>query len=218
MSQNGWPTVRILVVDDHPVVRHGVRSLLAGHVDLEVVGEAEDGAAVLPWLASHAVDVILLDIQMKDQDGIEIARRVLRVHPEIKIIMLTTFDDESYLHNSLEAGVHGYLLKSMSHDRLPDSIRAVMRGERVLSSSLVSTVVANYRNLAREQALREAGVTAKELDILMAIAEGATNKELAERFFWSEATVKRKVQEILEKLDASNRVQATAEAIRRGWI
>ena len=218
MASESWQPIRILIVDDHPVVRHGLKSLLAGHPGLDVIGEAGDGAEVLPWLASHETDVILLDIQMKGQDGIEVARRVLCSHPEIKIIILTTFDDESYLHNALEAGVHGYLLKSVSHESLPDSIRAVMRGERLLSPSLVSTVVTNYQALAREHAQREAGLTPEELEILAAIAEGASTKEVAERFFWSEATVKRKIQEILEKLGVTSRVQAIAEAMRRGWI
>jgi DNA-binding NarL/FixJ family response regulator len=211
-------SIRVLIVDDHPVVRHGLASLLAGHADLNVVGEAGDGSAVLPWLASHETDVILLDIQMKGQSGIEIARLVRRSHPEVKIIILTTFDDEGYLHDALEAGVDGYLLKSASHESLPDSIRAVMHGQRLLSPSLVDTVVQNYHKLAQEQARREAGLTVKELEILAEIANGASNKDVAQRFFWSEATVKRRVQEILEKIGAVNRTQAIAEAIRRGWI
>jgi DNA-binding NarL/FixJ family response regulator len=210
--------IRVLIVDDHPVVRHGLKSLLVGHADLSVVGEAGDGAEVLPWLALHAAEVILLDIQMKGQSGIEVARRVRRSYPELKIVILTTYDDESYLHNALEAGVDAYLLKSMSHESLPDAIRAVMRGEKLLSPTLITTLVSNYQSLAREQAQREVGLTSEELEILAAIADGASNKELAAQFFWSEATVKRKVQEILEKLDTSSRIQAIAEAIRRGWI
>ncbi|MBI3361821.1 MAG: response regulator transcription factor [Chloroflexi bacterium] len=210
--------IRVLIVDDHPVVRHGLRSLLAGHPDLEVVGEAENGAEVIPFLTSHETDVILLDIQMKGQSGIEIARRVRRTNPGVRIIVLTTYDDESYLHEALEAGVHGFLLKSVSHESLPDSIRAVMRGERLLSPSLVTTVVSNYQTLAQEQARREAGLTAEELQVLAAIAGGASNKDVAERFYWSEATAKRRVQDILEKMGASSRTQAIAEAVRRGWI
>ncbi len=217
MSQD-WHPIRILIVDDHPVVRHGLRSLLAGHPDLEVAGEAEDGAQVLPWLAAHEADVILLDIQMKGQSGIEIARRVRRSYPAIKTIILTTYDDESYLHEALEAGVDGFLLKSVSHESLPDAIRAVMRGEKLLSPSLVSLVMNNYQKLAQEQAKREVGLTAEELQVLAAIAEGASNKDVAERFYWSEATAKRRVQDILEKMGATSRAQAIAEAVRRGWI
>jgi two-component system, NarL family, response regulator DevR len=210
--------IRILIVDDHPVVRHGLESLLAGHPDLVVVGTAEDGAQVLPLLAGQPVDVILLDIQMRGQSGIDVARRVRQSHPHVKIIILTTYDDESYLHQALAAGVDGYLLKSASHKTLPDSIRAVSRGDKLLSSSLVSSVVTEYQRLAEEHARREAGLTADDLKILRAIADGAGNKEIAGQLFISEATLKRRVQEILEKLGAGNRAQAIAEAMRQGWI
>jgi DNA-binding NarL/FixJ family response regulator len=218
MDSKSWEPIRILIVDDHPVVRHGLRNMLSMHPDFEIVGEAEDGAQVYPLLAANKTDVILLDIQMKGQSGIDVARLVLQSYPQVKIIILTTYDDEIYLEQGLEAGVHGYLLKSVSHETLPDSIRAVMRGEKLLSPSLVSKVVTNYQKLAQEQAKREAGLTADDLKILTHIAEGANNKLVAEELFWSEATVKRRVQEILEKLDVSNRAQAIAEAVRRGWI
>jgi len=217
-SAADWHPIRVLLVDDHPVVRHGLRSLLAGHPDIEVIGDVADGAEVLPFLSSAAADVLLLDIKMQNQSGIEVARRVRRLHPQVKIIILTTYHDEDYLKEALEAGVHGFLLKSASHENLPDSIRAVMRDERLLSPALVSSVFVNYQKLAQEQARREAGLTAEELQMLAAVADGASNKEVAEKFFWSEATVKRKMQDVLEKLNASNRAQAIAEAIRRGWI
>lgn len=212
------PPIRLLIVDDHPVVRQGLRSLLGVHSDLEIVGEAEDGAQVLPFLAEHKVDVILLDIQMNDQSGIRVARRVRSAYPDVKVVLLTTYDDESLLREAMEAGVHGYLLKSVSHETLPDAIRAVMRGEKLLSPKLVSSVVDQYQELARSQAQKNAGLTPDELQVLAALAEGASNKDLAEKFFWSEATVKRRVQEIVEKMGALNRTQAIADALRRGWI
>jgi DNA-binding NarL/FixJ family response regulator len=190
--------VRVLIVDDHPVVRQGLRSLLSGHVDLSVISEAEDGAEVLP--------------------GIEIARRIRHSYPAIKVIILTTYDDDDYVQQALEAGVNGFLLKSVSHETLPDAIRAVMRGEKLLSPSLVSSVMANYQKLAQKQALQEVGLSSLDLQLLQEIASGASTRELADQFHWSEASVKRKVQEILEKLGASNRTHAIAEAIRRGWI
>ena len=210
--------IRVFIVDDHPVVRHGLRSLLAGHPDLDVVGEAGDGPQALSWLVDHEADVLLLDIQMGGQSGLDIARRLRRSHPSLKIVILTTYDDETYVREALEAGVSGFLLKSVSHERLPDSIRAVMRGEKLLSPALISMVVAGYQELSEEQAVREAGLTAEELQVLAAIAEGAGNRDVAERFFWSEATAKRRVQEIMAKLGVSSRAQAVAEAARRGWI
>ena len=210
--------IRVFIVDDHPVVRHGLHSLLAGYSDLDVVGEAGDGAEALSWLGSNEADVLLLDIQMKGQSGLDVARRLRRSHPSLKIVILTTYDDETYVREAFEAGVSGFLLKSASHERLPDSIRAAMRGEKLLSPALISTVVAGYQELAQDQAVREMGLTAEELQVLAAIAEGAGNKDLAERFFWSEATAKRRLQEIMGKLGVSSRAQAVSEAARRGWI
>ncbi len=210
--------IRVLIVDDHPVLRHGLMSLLGSHSDIDVVAEAESGVEVLPKLADHKTDVVLLDIQMKGQSGLDVAHRVRRSHPDVKIIILTTYDDESYLQEAMEAGVHGFLLKSESHSTLPEHIRGVMRGERILSPSLVSNVVNNYQKLAQEQAHREVGLNTDDLRILQSIADGASNKELAEMFFLSEATIKRRVQEIIEKMGAANRTQAIAEAVRRGWI
>jgi DNA-binding NarL/FixJ family response regulator len=217
MTQDRQP-IRILVVDDHPVVRRGLQSLLSGHDDIQVIGEAENGAEVIPFLREHETDVILLDIQMKGLNGVDVARRVRASFPSVKIIILTTFDDESLLHEALEAGVHAYLLKSVSHERLPNSIREVMAGEKLLSPTLVTTVVSRYQELAQEQTRRDTGLTEEELQVLAAIAAGASNKDLVEKFFWSEATVKRRIQEIHAKMGVSSRAQAIAEAVRRGWI
>lgn len=213
-----WRPIRVLIVDDHPVVRHGLNNLLSGHADIEVVGEAEDGTQVLLLIPDLKPDVILLDIKLKGQNGIEAARRVRNTYPQVKILILTTYDDEEYVHEALQVGVEGFLLKSVSHETLPDSIRAVKRGEKLLSPPLISNVVTNYSKLAQEHAKRESGLTDEDLQILNSIAEGATNKDLAEQFYLSEATIKRRIQEILEKMGVNNRAQAIAEAIRRGWI
>ncbi len=210
--------IRVLIVDDHPIVRHGLGNLLAGHPDLEVVGSVENGAETLLHLSQKKTDVILLDVRLEGQSGIDIAHRVRGSYPEVKIIILTTYDDETTVHQALEAGVDGYLLKSVSHKTLPDAIRAVYSGEKLLSQELVSGVVTRYQELAHKEALREIGLTAADLEMLATIAEGASTREMAERFFLSEATVKRRVQEILEKLGVSNRAQAVAEAVRQGWI
>lgn len=213
-----FPQIRVMIVDDHPVLRHGLMSLLGAQPDIRIVNEAENGIQVLPSLDKNETDVLILDIQMKGQSGLEVAHQVRRSYPDVKIIILTTYNEESHLQEAMEAGVHGFLLKSESHGTLAESIRGVMRGERILSPSLVSNVVSNYQKLVLEQAYRDARLDADDLQILTAISEGASNKDLAELFYLSEATIKRRVQEIIEKMGAANRTQAIAEAVRRGYI
>ncbi|MFQ5856648.1 MAG: response regulator [Anaerolineae bacterium] len=210
--------IRILIADDHPIVRQGLRSLLTQYDDLEVAGEAGTGPAVLEHASRLQPDVILLDVRMAGANGIEIARQLRQEHPEIRIIILTTYDDEEYLFGALQVGAQAYLLKDISLDTLPTAIRAVHQGERLLSPLLVDKVLREFQNLTTEKLRRDAGLSDEELRILRAMARGATNKEIAEEFFWSEVTVKKKVQEILAKLEAENRTQAVAKAIRQGLI
>ncbi|MEJ2557674.1 MAG: response regulator transcription factor [Anaerolineae bacterium] len=210
--------IRILIADDHPVVCQGIRSLLTQYDDLEVTGEANTGPAVLEQVTRLQPDVVLLDVRMAGANGIEIARQLRREHPEICIIILTTYDDEEYLFGALQVGAQAYLLKSVSLDTLPAAIRAVHQGERLLSPLLIDKILREFQNLATEKLRRDAGLSEEELRILRSMARGATNKEIAEKFFWSEVTVKKKVQEILAKLNAENRTQAVARAIRQGLI
>jgi DNA-binding NarL/FixJ family response regulator len=210
--------IRVLIVDDHPVLRHGLMSLLGAQPDIDIVAEAENGIQVLPLLAKKQTDVIILDIQMKGQSGLDVAHQVRRAHPDVKIIILTTYNEESHLQEAMEAGVHGFLLKSESHSTLAESIRGVMQDERILSPSLVSNVVGSYQKLVLEQAYRDARLDQDDLQILASISNGASNKDMAEKFYLSEATIKRRVQDIIEKMGAANRTQAIAEAVRRGYI
>ena len=211
-------TIRILVVDDHPIVRQGVRSVLSNHADLAIVGEADSAASLFASLGSLQPDVVLLDIRMPGQNGIETTQRLKHERPDAKVIILTTYDDDEFLFGALRAGADGYLLKSTSHEVLAASIRQVAHGERLLSPSLVGKVMGEFQTLAKEKARADSGLTDQELQILKMIAAGATSKEMAEKMYWSEATVKRKVQDIIEKMGASNRAQAVAEANRRGLL
>ena len=210
--------IRVFIADDHPIVRQGIRSLLAQCYDLDVVGEASTGPEVLEEAPRMQPDVVLLDVRMAGANGIEIARQLRRDHPEIRIIILTTYDDKEYLFGALQVGAQAYLLKDVSLDTLPTAIRAVHQGKRLLSPALTDTVLSEFQNLATEKLSRDADLSEEELRILLDMARGATNKEIAEEFFSSEATVKKKVQEILVKLDAENRTQAVAKAIRQGLI
>jgi DNA-binding NarL/FixJ family response regulator len=212
------PPIRILLADDHPIFRRGLCSLLAEYDDLAIVGEAESGPATLEQVTIHQPDVLLLDVRMGGANGIEIAREVRRTAPDVRIIILTTYDNDEYLFGALQVGAHAYLLKDVALDNLPAAIRAVHRGERLLSPQLVDRVLHQFQAMASEKLRQESGLAPEELRILDLIAAGETNQAIAEQFFWSEVTVKKKVQEILAKLGAANRAQAVATAIRRGLI
>ena len=210
--------IRVFLVDDHLVVREGLRSLLSSFPDMQVVGEADNSLVVPTRVQATQPDVLLLDIRLGNGGGIEVARQLRRDQPAVKIIILTTYDNTEYVEQALAADVHGYLLKSASHQQLAQAIRAVHRGERLLSPPLVSQVLEEFGRLARAQSRQASGLSDQELQVLREIANGATTREIAERMFWSEVTVKRKIQDIIEKLGVVNRAQAIAEAIRHGWI
>ncbi len=210
--------IRVLLVDDHPIVRQGVRSVLANHPDIEVVGEAENAATLFASLDTAKPNVILLDIRMPGPNGIEITQRLKREHPEIKVIVLSTYDEDEFLLGALRAGAEGYLLKSASAQVLASAVRQVGQGERLLSPQLVSKLMREFQDMAKEKARSDSGLTDQELQVVRMIAAGATNKEIAEKLYWSEVTVKRKVQDILEKMSVANRAQAVAEAAKRGLL
>ncbi len=210
--------IRVLIVDDHPIVRQGVRSLLSAFSDIAVVGEADSPASVEVQIREKQPHVLLLDVRLGAYDGIQIARNLRRKHPECRVIILTTYDDDDYLFGALEAGAHAYLLKDVSLDELPASIRAVHAGKRLLSPLLMDRVLGEFQQLVAEKHAATSGVDAEDKQLLLLMADGLTNREIAERLNYSEASVKKKVQELLETLGVSNRTQAVAMAIRQGLI
>ena len=209
-------TIRVMVIDDHPIVRQGVRSLLSNYADFEVVGEAENGAAALPQVIALAPNVILLDIRMPGETGTEIVKQLRRTAPEIKVLMLTSFDDSEYVTGALRAGAHGYVLKSVSDETLVSAIRAVYFGERVLSPQVLDQMIQHYSDKPDESTT--VSLTEEERTILRLLAEGANNAKIATDLYMSETTVKRKLQDIFEKLGVHSRAQAAAEAVRHGLI
>jgi DNA-binding NarL/FixJ family response regulator len=210
--------IRVMVVDDHPVVRQGLRSLLSNYPDLLLVGEAEGSPSALDLAERVAPDVILLDIRMPGMSGVETARLLCRQCPRAKILMLTSFDDQEYVAGALQVGAHGYILKSASDEMLVSAVRAVYRGERVLSPTVMDRVVHEFTEYSRERAQRQAGLSDDERRILHLLAAGASNPKIAAEMYLSETTVKRKLQDIFEKLDVTTRAQAAAEAVRRGLV
>jgi len=212
------PPIKVLIVDDHPVVRRGLHSILGDAKDLQVVGEASNGSEALKQVAALKPDVVLMDIRLPGADGVQITRRVRREFPEVRVIILTTYDDDQHLYNAIEAGAHGFLTKHADYSDLAESIRAVARGERLLSPALVGKVLDRFQHLARAQALQQSGLTEQEIELLRLIAQGETNKEIGDKLFWSEVTVKRRASEVYGKLNVADRAQAVGEAMRRGLI
>lgn len=209
---------RVLLVDDHPVVRQGLRSLLSQYRDIRVIGEAEDGLIALELAAQLQPDVILLDIRLAGSSGLNLAHQLRRSRSDSRIIILTSYDDEGYLLQAAQAGVYGYLLKSASAEILAEAIRAVHRGERRLSPTLADKALEQLETLSQAQLQSEAGLSEQELELLQLIADGATTQDMAQILYLSERTIKRKIQDVLNKLDAANRAQAVAEAFKRGLI
>lgn len=210
--------IRVLIVDDHPVVRRGLHSILTNMKDMQVVGEAENAAQALERTSKLRPDVVILDIRMPGSSGLHIIQSLKQVHPDVKILMLTSHDTDEYLFGSLSSGAHGFLLKSIAHEELPKVIRRVFRGERQLSPKLVGRVLGEFETYAKEMTRHKVGLSESQLDILRLIAEGYTNREIASKLHWSEITVKRKVSEILKRLDATTRTQAVSEAMKKGLI
>ncbi len=216
--QSANAIIRVMVVDDHPIVRQGVRSLLSNCADMELVAEADMVSAALPLAESTRPDVILLDIRMPGLSGVDGVRAFFRVCPNAKILMLSSFDEEAYIDSAIQAGVHGYILKSASDETLASAVRAAYRGERVFSPVVMERVVQQAATYSLERTRRELGLTDDETRILSMLVAGASNPKIATELYISEATVKRKVQDIFEKLGVATRAQAAAEAVRRGLV
>ncbi len=211
-------TVRVLIVDDHPMVRRGLRSLLSSYQDIQIVGEAEDGASAVEAAVALSPEIVLLDIQLPGADGVEVARQLARVAPTTKVIALTAYDDDKYVSNALRAGVFAYLLKSTSDEQVIEVVRSVHQGKRLLSPALMNQVLRQFQSLAASQAQHDSGLSDQDIRVLGLIAQGSTNEEIAKETHWSERTVKREIEQIVDKLGARNRAQAVAEAIRRGLV
>jgi two-component system response regulator DevR len=210
--------IKVMIVDDHQIFRRGVKSLLQDEPDMKVVAEAGNAADAMKELAKHKPDVVTLDIRLGAMDGIQLAREIKALAAPPKCIILSTYEDRQYLVGALEAEADAYLLKTNSYEILAQTIRAVHNGERTLSAELIPQMMDEYRRVAAQQIQRDSGLTPQEVRMLRLLAEGGRSQDIASELALTEITVKRKVQEITIKLNAANRVQAVAEAIRRGVI
>lgn len=223
MTVPGGPTMTerttVLLVDDQELIRVGFAMILDVEDDIEVVGEATDGRAAIRQVAALAPDVVLMDVQMPDKDGIAATEQVVAEHPGTKVLILTTFDDDEYLFAALQAGASGFLLKNCPPEDLVNAIRLVAQGHSLLAPEVTHRVIARSTARApRESDRRVDDLTERERDVLVAMASGQSNAEIASTLFVSAATVKSHVSRILAKLDARDRVQAVIVAHESGLM
>ncbi len=214
--------IKILLVDDQPLFREGLRTLLSVQSDFEVVGEAGDGEEAIRLARRLSASVVLMDLQMPVLDGVAATRRLHEELPNTRVIVLTTFDDDEMVFDGLRAGAVGYLLKDAPSEKLAEAIRVAARGESFLQPSVAAKVVAEFARLTRRTAatsgLLMEPLSERELEILRLIGHGASNREIADALFLAEGTVKNYVTNILGKLEVRDRTQAALKAKDTGLI
>jgi two-component system, NarL family, response regulator DevR len=217
MSVKQATRIRVLIVDDHEMVREGLLAMLQPEPDFQVVGQTGRGAEVADLVDSTRPDVVLLDARLPDLSGVEVCRRLTTSHPDVSVVILTTYTDPDLVQECIQAGARGYVVKDVERFSLKESIRAVYRGQSVLAPQVAGAVMEGAR--AREQVgARRAALSASQLAILRLISRGHSNREIAAEVHLSENTVKTHVQEIFRKLGVRNRVEAAILAGKSGWL
>lgn len=212
-------SARILLADDHALVRHGLRLILDGEPDLEVVAEAGDGLEAVERGTTEDIDLAVLDVAMPRMTGLQAARELSRRRPDLRILMLSMYDNEQYLFQALKAGACGYVLKSAADSDLVEACRAALRGEPFLYPAAVSALIRDCLRRTRDGEDEVwGGLTARESEILKLVAEGYSSKAIADALFISVKTVERHRANVLEKLGLRDRVQLTRYAIRHGLV
>jgi DNA-binding NarL/FixJ family response regulator len=213
----GVEPIRVLVVDDHALFRRGLEMVLAQESDIEVVGEAGDGAEAVEKAADLLPDVVLMDVRMPRRSGIEACTAIKDVAPSTRIIMLTISDEEGDLYEAIKAGATGYLLKEISIDEVATAIRAVAGGQSLISPAMASKLLTEFATLIKREDRQQVPVprlTDRELEVLRLVARGLNNKDVAKQLYISENTVKNHVRNILEKLQLHSRMEAVVYAVR----
>jgi two-component system NarL family response regulator len=214
------PLVRVLVVDDHALFRHGLLQVLATAPDIEVVGEARDALSAIELAAEWLPDLVLIDVRMPGMNGIEAARRIRAGQPAVRILMLTESEEEDDLYGAVRAGATGYLLKEVAIDEIADAIRAVASGQALVSPMMTTKLLSEFNALSRRVEEEQDGrrLTPRELEVLRLIARGLSNKDIATELVIAENTVRNHVRNILEKLEVRSRVEAAMYAVREKLV
>jgi DNA-binding NarL/FixJ family response regulator len=205
-------TIRLVIADDHPVVRDGLRAMLDTQPDIDVVGEASTGAEAVSMARSLRPDLVLMDLQMPELDGASATRQIRADHEDVRVLVLTTYDTDADINRAVEAGATGYLLKDARREDLFNAVRLAARGESVLSPGVASRVLGKMRAPVEE------ALSAREIEVLGAVARGLSNREVARELHVSEATVKTHLLHVFAKLGVDDRTAAVTVALERGVI
>ncbi|MBU0511554.1 MAG: response regulator transcription factor [Chloroflexi bacterium] len=211
-------SIRVAIVDDQTLLREGLAVLLGLIPDLEVVGQAGDGRAALEMVNDLAPEVVLMDIRMPGMNGVATTRQIMASHPETRVIVLTTFDDDEYVFEALQAGAAGYLLKTADPYQLAAAIRDVYEGKSILDPAITQKVIRRAKQVDGSEPVFTERLTSRERDVLRLMAEGRSNGEIAQRLSLSEGTVKNHVSRILAKLEARDRAHASRLAAEWGLL
>lgn len=208
--------IKVLFVDDHEMVRIGVSSYLSAQSDIEVVGEADNGRTAVKLALSLRPDIILMDLVMPEMDGIEATKQIMEDWPEAKIIIVTSFLDDEKVYPALEAGASSYMLKTSKASEIADAVRATFQGQSVLEPEVTGKMMVKMRQ--KKQVLLHEELTAREMEILLLMAEGKSNQEIADQLFIAIKTVKTHVSNILSKLEVQDRTQAVIYAFKHSLV
>jgi DNA-binding NarL/FixJ family response regulator len=209
--------IKILIADDHPVVREGLTAMISREPDFKVIGEAKDGIEAVDRAKELKPDIVLIDLRMPEMDGVEAIRQIAVTEPDIRFIILTTYSDDEYIFRGIEVGARAYLLKDAPRDDLFKAIRAVYRGESLIQPVVASKVLDRFAELSRKAQAPET-LSDREIEVLALIARGAANKEIASQLNITNSTVKTHITSIFQKLNATDRTEAVTQAIKRGII
>ncbi len=228
MSENGSAAapvgepIRVLIADDHALFRRGLDMVVDAEPDIEVVGEADNGADAATIAIERTPDVVLMDVRMPRRSGIEACMAIKEAAPSTKIVMLTISDEEGDLYDAIKAGASGYLLKEIPIDEVAAAIRAVHGGQSLISPSMASKLLAEFATMARQEQTRPQlpvpRLTDREMEVLQLVARGLANRDIARELFISENTVKNHIRNILEKLQLHSRMEAVVYAVREKMI
>lgn len=210
-------SIRVLICDDHPVVREGLAAMLRMQPDIEVQGEAANGQQAIDMVRRAPPDIVLMDLRMPEVDGVSAMRQIREFAPDVQFIVLTTYDNDEYIFQGIQAGARAFLLKDSPREELFKAIRAVSRGESLLEPAVAGKLLDRFTELSR-QATAPDCLSERELEVVRLMATGAPNKVIAERLSISGSTVKTHIQSIFQKLTVSDRTEAVTEALRRGLI